>query len=202
MRSVEWITPVSPVSGRIGATASNPARYDDCNLAAPSATGREIIKRLQAVLQREMPGYDVLQTGYLDAETCAAWRDSPTGRMLESFGIPYPTNFNVTNILDKLDGASQGPDGRIRHHWQCASDMISSDCSKSTPRGSGDPCPRGQQRDPETGSCHDIVCGQGQALDPESGECVATAKKKKGKTNWGVALLGAAVVAAGAFALS
>lgn len=136
MRHVEWIKPSQPAGflGMVGATADNPKVYADCNLAAPSETGKEIIKRLQAMLQRQMPDYNVKQTGFLDAETCAAWRDSPTGQNLARMGITYPSNFNVTNILDTLDGASVDADGNIQHHWVCQSQMISPDCSKVAAR--------------------------------------------------------------------
>lgn len=196
--AVSWVG--DPSTGQLGATADNRALYEDCNLAMPSETGKEIIKRLQAMLQRQMPGYDVLQTGFIDAETCAAWRDSPTSKFLTSIGIPYPQNFNVTNILDTIDGRTGS-----QHHWRCNGPKVSPDCSKTTPRGTGDPCPIGQKRDPATGACKDIVCGAGQEFDPETNGCVdvsPTPRKKKKKSKLGLLLLGGAAAAAAAYAMA
>jgi len=63
-------------------------------------------------------------------------------------------------------------------------------------------CPKGQQRD-SSGRCVAIQCPSGQQLDPATGKCVTppTAGGKK-KSNWGLALLGAAAVIAGAYALA
>lgn len=122
MRQVEWIES----NGMLGATASNPKQYADCNIAAPSEAGKEIIRRLQSFLQTQVPNSDVKVTGFLDQQTCRAWRASPTGVMLEqTFGLPYPANFNITNILDTIDGRTGDT-----HHWSCNGSMVVPDCSQ------------------------------------------------------------------------
>jgi hypothetical protein len=171
-----WWLGDDPKIATLGATAAKPAVYPDCNLAAPSEAGKGIIRRLQARLQTEVPNSGVVQTGFVDAETCAAWRDGPTSKFLTKIGFPYPGNFNVTNILDKLDGASVDPKtGKIVHHWVCQGAKVSSDCTKSKSRGPGaDPCPEGKKRNEATGLCEDVAieCPPGQQLDPATGTCV------------------------------
>jgi len=202
----------------LGATASNPAQYVDCNIAAPSAAGQGIVKRLQALLQREVPGAGVLQTGFLDAETCAAWRDYTADK---PWMKAYPGNFNITNILDTLDGASVDPStGRVVHHWRCNGPMVTPDCTQVPARaGEVDTCPEGTERDPttkkcvpsepcppgqerdENGVCAPIKCPDGQQFDLTSGRCVPTPKTSaKKKSNKGLLLLASAAAAAIAIA--
>lgn len=202
----------------VGATAAAPAQYADCNIAAPSAAGQGIVRRLQALLQREVPGSGVLQTGFLDAETCAAWRDYTADK---PWMRTYPGNFNITNILDTLDGASVDTNGRIVHHWKCNGPMVTPNCAQVPPRGDADPCPAGMQRDDTTrecvplvecppgqqrdsaGQCVPIVCGEGEVFDPVSGQCVAapkTSSKKRKSSTGGLLLLASAAVAAIAMA--
>lgn len=159
------------VPGQLGATAQNPAQYADCNIAAPSDTGKEIIKRLQALLQREIPNSGVLQTGFLDAETCAAWRDYTADK---PWYRKYPGNFNITNILDTLDGASVDANGVIVHHWRCNGPVVSPDCTKVPGRKpETDPCPIGQERDATSGDCVPLPpCPPGEKRDETTGECV------------------------------
>lgn len=66
------------------------------------------------------------------------------------------------------------------------------------------PCPAGQKRDIASGTCVAIVCPAGQQLNPTTNQCelvapVTTTGTKK--SNWGLALLGAAAVVAGLYAL-
>ena len=215
---IEWID--EPVVG-LGATAQSPTQYADCNIAAPSETGKGIIRRLQALLQNAIPNSGVLQTGYLDAETCAAWRDYTATR---PWMRQYPGNFNITNILDTLDGASVDPDtNRIVHHWRCNGPQITPDCTKVPARVTADPCPAGQRKDPTSGLCVEVPCAPGERREVASGACVpivcpdgqtfnnttnkcepiSTPKVSgKKKSNLGLLLLAGATVAAGYFALT
>ena len=170
--------------GMLGASASNPKQYADCNIAQPSAAGKEIIRRLQAYLQQQVPNSNVKQTGFLDQQTCRAWQVSPAGKFLESLGIPYPANFNITNILDTLDGATANADGTITHHWVCNGPQVTPDCTQVPMR---------------------TDCGPGQVFDSAAGKCISvqpTAGKKRKKSNLGLLLLGGAAAAGIALAAS
>lgn len=169
---IEWIQdpPPSTPGGvfGLGATAQNPMQYADCNIAKPTEAGKQIITKLQKFLQQQVPGSRVLQTGFLDAETCAAWREYTRDK---KFMGPYPQNFNIHNILDTVDGASVAG-GKVVHHWKCNGPIIFPPCDQVPPRtGDADPCPDGQQRNSETGACEDIVCPEGQIVRGK--KCVA-----------------------------
>lgn len=173
---IEWIieqppTTFPPNVHMLGATAANKAKYADCNIAQPTEAGKQIVTKLQKFLQERVPGSGVLQTGYLDAETCAAWRDYTADKT--SFMGPYPQNFNINNILDTIDGADV-INGQVVHFWECNGPKISPPCDQVPPRvpgGGADPCPTGKKRNEESGQCEDIVCPEGKVL--QGNLCVA-----------------------------
>jgi hypothetical protein len=98
----------------LGWSGDNPIVLLDANLAAPSESGKQINRDLQAFLRDR--GFSVQVTGFLDKPTVEAWRDWTADK---SWYTAWPGNFNVTNILDTIYGADSSG-----HFWVVQGERI------------------------------------------------------------------------------
>lgn len=137
--------------------------------------------KVQQDLNNDLDGHDyfpIQVTGVLNAETCGAMRLAS-----EEWGMDYMNAFGLN----------------------CESFVTPK--KRPTPTTAPPTCDPGQKFDPAQGKCVDIECPEGQVFDPVANECTApppvtSTKRGAKKSGWGLALLGAAAVALGYFAIA
>lgn len=151
-------------------------------LALPWGVADDRTTKVQQDLNNDLDGHDyfpITVTSILDAPTCGAMRTAENEwgmNYLQVFGL----NCQAFTDPEKKPVEAQPPPT---------------------------PCAPGERRNVATGQCETIECAEGEQLDTATNQCVPvpptpTAGRRKKKSNMGLLLLGAAALAAGAFALA